>query len=63
MSKPLKKSLKELARLLVLAVIPVLVVYFGDLPYEWAGVAIALLRFVDKYLHSSGIAKLGLTRF
>jgi len=61
--KPLLESIKEPLRLLVLAVIPFAVTYFTELGYEWAVIAVFILRFVDKYLHESMIAEKGLTRF
>lgn len=63
------EAIKEPLRLLVLAIIPILLSYFGTLPYEWAAVITVLLRFVDKLLHEMGKEnedpKLtrGLTRF
>lgn len=62
------KAAKEPLRLLVLAVIPVAAVYFNDLPYEWAAVAVVLLRLLDKFLHELGKEKdnrlvKGLTQF
>lgn len=59
------EAVKEPLRLLVLAIIPFLLVYFADLSYEWAGLILLVLRFLDKYLHSiapEGKAG-GLTRF
>ena len=63
------ESVKEPLRLLVLSVLPLLAVYFAELPYEWAGVIVVLLRFLDKLLHNIGKENeddnltLGLTRF
>jgi hypothetical protein len=63
------ESVKEPLRLLVLAVIPLLVVYFGGLSYEWAAALVVALRFVDKLLHNLGkeqeneLLTRGLTRF
>lgn len=60
---------KEPLRLLVLALIPCLLTYFADLPYEWAGFIVLVLRFVDKLLHEYGKENdnekltTGLTRF
>jgi hypothetical protein len=63
------KAAKEPLRLLVLAILPVLTAYLGDLSYWWAGVAIILLRLLDSILHEVGketnnktLIK-GLTRF
>jgi hypothetical protein len=67
--KPVLEAMKEPLRLLVLAVIPFGVAYFTELPYEWAGVIVLVLRFIDKFLHEVGKAakdetlELGLTRF
>ena len=61
--KPLIEAIKEPLRLLVLAVIPFAISYVSEFGYEWAGVVVVFLRFVDKYLHKSGIAEKGLTRF
>ena len=67
------KAVKEPLRLLVLAVLPFGVAYFSELNYEWAVLAVVVLRFVDKYLHEIGKARTtakeespllkGLTRF
>ena len=67
------EAVKEPLRLLVLSVIPVLLAMAGDLPYEWAGIVIVLLRLIDSVLHEIGKARttkkeespllLGLTRF
>ena len=65
----LKKALLEALRWFVLAIIPVLIVYFGALPYEWAAWLTIALRFADKIIHElgkelkeDGLIK-GLTRF
>lgn len=47
-------AIKEPLRLLVLALIPFGLVYFSDLPFEWATVAVVVLRFLDKFLHEIG---------
>jgi len=67
--KTLFEAAKEPLRLLVLSVLPVLIVSLNELPYEWAGVAIVLLRLLDSVLHEVGketenktLIK-GLTRF
>lgn len=63
--KKLWEAAKEPLRLLVLAVIPAILTYFEVIDTSWALVIVALLRFIDKYLHlqapegTSG----GLTRF
>lgn len=48
------EAVKEPLRLLVLAIIPLTVVYVNGLPYEWAGVAILVLRLIDKLMHLVG---------
>lgn len=48
------EAIKEPLRLMVIAIIPLLLSYFGTLPYEWAGVLILALRFLDKVLHEIG---------
>ena len=61
------EALKEGARVAVLAVIPVLIDSLGRNEVNWNMVlitgVIALLRFLDSYLHKSGIAEKGITRF
>ena len=63
------EAVKEPLRLLALAVLPFGVAYLKDLPYEWAGVTVVILRTFDRFLHEYGKAtkspKLikGLTRF
>ena len=47
----LKKALLEALRWFVLAIIPVLIVYFAALPFEWAAWLTIALRFTDKVLH------------
>ena len=61
--KALWEATKEPLRLLVLSVIPFAVAYFTEVSYEWAGIAVFILRWVDKYLHESGVAVKGITRF
>ena len=66
---PLWEATKEPLRLLALAVIPFAIAYFTGLNYEWAAVAVVVLRWVDKVLHEYGkqvdneILLKGLTRF
>lgn len=60
--KAVLEAVKEPLRLLVLAVIPFAVAYFTEVDYQWAGVALVVLRFVDKLLYEAGVDK-GLTRF
>lgn len=63
----LKEALKEGLRVAVLAVIPVAIdgISNGSLDLRLLGTValIAILRFVDSWLHESGQAKKGLTRF
>ena len=68
-SDALKEALKEAGRVIVLAIIPVLADSLGkgevDLQVVLITGAIALLRFIDKYLHlqeKDGVAG-GLVRF
>lgn len=63
------EAVKEPLRLLALAIIPFLLVYFGQINAEWAVALTVVLRFVDKLLHEIGketnnesLAK-GITRF
>ena len=63
----IKEAVKELLRVVVLAVIPVLVVSLesGNVDYKAIAVvgAVAGLRFIDKLLYESGTSKKGLTQF
>ena len=67
--KAIWEATKEPLRLIAIALIPFIIAYFVDLPYEWAAVMIVVLRFIDKLLHELGKAKKddllkgGLTRF
>jgi hypothetical protein len=45
------EAVKEPLRLLVLAIIPFAIAYFSSLSYEWAGVIVLVLRFIDKYAY------------
>ena len=59
------EAIKEPARLLVLAIIPTAIVWLTELGYEWAIIATAVLRALDKFLHQlapKGKAN-GLVRF
>lgn len=66
---PLWEATKEPLRLLVLAIIPFGITYVKNLPYEWAAIALLVLRFADKLFHELGKATndeqltKGLTRF
>jgi len=69
MSKAFIEALKEAGRVVVLAVVPVLIASLEAKTFDWVSIGVvagvALLRFIDKYLHEkapegeSG----GLTRF
>ena len=66
---PLWEAIKYPLRLLVLAIIPFLIAYLTELPYEWAAILTAVLSFIDKILHEVGKAEnnetltKGLTQF
>lgn len=66
---PLWEAVKEPLRLLILAIIPFGIAYLTELSYEWAGVIVVVLRFLDKALHEFGKANnnetltKGITRF
>ena len=63
------EATKEPLRLLMLAIIPFLLTYFGAINSQWAIVLVVVLRFIDKFLYEYGKAKKnellegGLTRF
>ena len=63
------EAVKEPLRILALAVIPLLLAYFTELSYGWAGIIVLFLRLLDSYLHNLGkevksdILSGGLTRF
>lgn len=65
--KELVESIKEGLRVFLMAVIPLVIVQLQDGSFVWKPVLIAgliaLLRFIDKWLHRSGVAEKGLTRF
>jgi hypothetical protein len=67
MKEELLESVKEGMRVFLMAVIPLMIVEIerGEFDFKTITIAgvIAVLRFVDKYLHRSGIAEKGLTRF
>ena len=73
MSKPIKEALKELGRVCLMAVIPLLIVQLEAGKIEWKSLAvagtIAGLRFIDKLMYETGKAtdnkalEGGLTRF
>ena len=62
------EAVKEMLRVIVLAIIPVLIVQLQEQSIDYLALfivgAIALLRFTDKYLHTLGkeTEKAGLTR-
>jgi hypothetical protein len=55
MNEAIKEALKELGRLIVLAVVPILIATLEAKEFDWKAllvlVAIAALRVIDKYLH------------
>ena len=74
MSKPIKEALKEGARVVLLAIIPVLLLSLEngngfDWKLVWVTGGVALLRFIDKALHEMGkeeenvVLSKGLTQF
>jgi len=73
MSKPIKEALKELGRVCLMAVIPILIVQLESGKMEWKVIAVsgvvAGLRFIDKLMYETGKAtdnkalKGGLARF
>jgi len=62
-----KEALKEAGRVVALAVIPLLIDGVTRGVFDWRLYAItgavAFLRFVDKWLHETGHAEKGITRF
>lgn len=62
-----KEALKEGLRVVVLAIIPVVILGLenGNFNLKALGIVavVAFLRFIDSYLHESGKAEKGLTRF
>lgn len=69
----MKEALKELARVILLSIIPITIVQLENKMFDWQTIilvgSIAGLRFVDKYLHEVGKAEndprltKGLTQF
>ena len=63
------EACKEPLRLLVLSIVPILIAMLTDVPYEWAGIMIVLLRLLDSLMHELGkevkddVLITGLTRF
>lgn len=66
-SKEFVEAIKEGLRVVALAIIPVLADSLGrgevNIQLILVTGAIAFLRFIDKWLHNSGVAEKGLTRF
>lgn len=59
------EAIKEPLRILLLAVIPFAIAWASEFSYEWAGIVVVVLKFIDKYMHEvapKGEAG-GLTRF
>ena len=54
--KVIFEAIKEPLRLLVLAIIPVILVWLGTINTEWAIAIVAILRFIDKFLYEAGKA-------
>jgi len=66
MSKAKIEALKELGRLLLLAIVPVLVTQLANVqdPTAWALIGTAILKAIDKAIHVSDKTKLnGLAPF
>jgi hypothetical protein len=67
--KPVWEATKEPLRLLVLAVIPFILVYFQAINAQWAVLITVVLRYIDKLLHEYGkendnlSLEKGITRF
>lgn len=67
----LKEALKEGGRVVVLAILPIILAGINpqtgafsiNFTVLYTTALIAVLRFVDSYLHESGTAEKGLTRF
>ena len=63
----LKEALKEGLRIVVLSIIPIAIdgLSKGELDYNliFVSATVAGLRFIDAWLHETGTAKRGLTRF
>ena len=61
------EALKEAGRVVVLAIIPVLIdgLTKGVVDFKMVAVVamVAALRFLDSWLHKSGVAEKGITRF
>ena len=49
--KALLEAVKEPLRWVVLGAIPVIIAYFTELDYAWAGMVVVVLRIADGYLH------------
>jgi len=57
------EAVKEPLREIVLAAIPGVLAYLQTIPAEWAIILYLVLRGIDSYLHKSGVAVKGITRF
>ena len=57
------EACKEPLREIVLAAIPGVLAYLEKVPAHWAAVLYIVLRVLDSYLHKTGIAEKGITRF
>ena len=67
--KAIWDAIKDLLRLLVLAIIPFVLDYFSVINTQWAVIITLVLKMIDKYLHRVGETEgketllTGLTRF
>ncbi len=72
-SEPLKEALKEVGRLVLLAIIPLLIIQLESGMFDYKSILVVIivtiLRFIDKYIHEIGKDRgqesliKGLTRF
>jgi hypothetical protein len=51
---PIWEATKDPLRLLVLAIIPFILVYFETINTQWAVVITVVLKYIDKILHEIG---------
>lgn len=68
MTEEFKKALLDGGRVMVLSVIAVMIASIQqgqviDLKVLWMAALVAVLKFLDKYLHESGVADKGIVRF
>jgi hypothetical protein len=67
--KVIFEAIKEPLREIVLAILPILMVYINAIDAGWAAVLYLVLRFLDKYLHEAWTvnkktgSELGIVRF